>query len=237
MLKKLGAVIAVLWMAHGAVQAGDLPAYSFIHVQGQGTSYAVPDVGEIEFVVSINDADPERARVLVEERLLAVRELMTKYAVPEGDITVRDVRREMPKGEPAPAPSYLLKCNVRIVVKTIASWKDIVTGLLAMPNLDDFGVSFDRSDRAAIETQLMQDALKNARKKAADIAAGVGRKLGPASGVSMGQIRNLSRAMGLTEVDYPRDQGARNVTSDRDSLGTISVIRMGQSADVLYRLK
>lgn len=236
MLKKV-AVAAVLCLAQGAVGAADLPAYPFVHVQGQGMTYAVPDVGEIEFEVSAIDADPQQARTLVEERLAAVRSLLATHAVPEENITVRDVRRDMPKGEPAAAPTYHLKCNVRIKVTTMASWKDIVLGLLSMPNLDEFGVAFDVSNRAEVERELMADAIKNARKKAADMAAGVGRKLGPAGGVSMGEIRNLSRAMGLTSADFQTHRPARDVSSDRASLATINVIRMGQSVDVIYQLK
>jgi uncharacterized protein YggE len=236
MLKRLG-LGALLWMAQGAVQAADLPAYPFVHVQGQGMSYAMPDVGEIEFEVSAVDADPERVRAVVEERLAAVRALLATHAVPEGDVAVRDVRRDMPKGDPAAAVTYLLKCNVRIKVTTMASWKQIVSGLLDMPNLDGFSVGFDVSDRTKIETGLMADAITNARKKAADIAAGLGRKLGPANGVSMGEIRNLSRSMGLAAIDYPAREGARNVSSDRDALLTIAMLRMGQSVNVIYQLK
>lgn len=236
MLGKIG-MTALLVLAQGAARAADLPAYPFVHVQGQGMSYAIPDVGEVEFEVSAVDGDPQQALTLVEERLAAVRALLATHAVPEGDVTVRDVRRDMVKGEPAAQQPYRLKCNVRIKVANLASWSSIVSGLLAMPNLDEFGVTFDLSDRTKIESDLLADAIRNARKRALDIAAGLGRKLGPANGVSMGEIRNLSRSMGLAALDYPQREGARNLKTDRASLLMIDVIRMGQPVNVIYRLQ
>lgn len=230
------ALAAVLCLVQGAVRAADLPAYPFVHVQGQGIAYAVPDVGEIEFEVSAIDADPRQARALVEERLAAVQALVTTHGVTQDNVTVRDVRRDMPKGEAA-APAYHLKANVRIKVTTITSWKEVVLGLLSMPHLDDFSVAFDVSNRAQVESELMADAIRNARKKAVGMAAGLGRKLGPAGGVSMGELRNLSRAMGLASSDFQTHRPASDVSSDRASLVTINVIRMGQSVDVLYQLK
>jgi uncharacterized protein YggE len=236
MIRKLG-VAAALCLAQALAQAADLPAYPFVHVNGQGAAYAMPEVGEVEFEVSVADADPERARALIDERLSAIRTLLATYSVPDGDVMVRDVRRDMVKGQAQ--ESYRLKCNVRIKVATLASWTAIVSGLLAMPELDEFGVSFDvaATTRAKLESELMAQALRDARKKAADIAAGIGRKLGPANGVSVGEVRNLSRAMGLTAVDFPRHASPGNVKRDRDGLLAIDTIRLGQQVNVIYQLK
>lgn len=236
MLRKI-AVALTLCMAQAIAQGADLPAYPFIHVQGSGMRYALPDVGEIDFEASVIDADPEQARVLLEARLAAVKALLATHAIAEDDFTVRDVRRDIPKGQPLP-DTYRLKASVRIKVRTLASWGKVVTGLLAMPNLDEFAVAFDITDRSKIEAELTAAALKNARTRATDIAAGVGRKLGPASGVSTGEVRNLSRMMGLAASESPlRSKSGADQVGDRNALSTINIIELRQTVDVLYSMK
>ncbi len=230
------AVVAILCLVQAAVQAADLPSYPFVHVTGSAMTYAMPDVGEIDLEVNVIDADPERARALLEERLAAVRALLATHGVPEGDVSTRDVRRDMPKGGPVP-DTYRLRCGVRIKVSVLASWSRIVGGLLSMPNLDEFSVAFDAVNRSQIEGELMAQALKNARRKAQDMAIGIGRKLGQASAVSSGEVRNVSRAMGLVATDFPRPVSSATVVTDRDSLAAISVLRMHQHVDVLFALK
>lgn len=235
---KMIIAVVTLWLAgwQPPAKAADLPSYPFVHVSGSAKAYAVPDIGEIEFEVSVDDSDPERARTLVEERLTAVRALLATHEVPDGDVAVRDIRRDMPKGESA-VQTYRLKCNVRIKVRLLASWAQVVTGLLAMPNLDEFGVAFDLTDRAKVEAELMAQALTDARRKGSNMANGVGRKLGLANGVSIGDVRNVSRALGLAAVDFERHQAAANVTSDRAGLAMISVLEFQQNVDVLFALK
>jgi hypothetical protein len=105
-----------------------------------------------------------------------------------------------------------------------------------MPNLDEFGASFDTTERNKVEADLLAEALRNARKRAEGIAAGVGRKLGAASGVTTGELRNVSRAMGMAASDMRPTPGVA-VVSDAASLRSVAVIKLLQPVDVIYSLK
>jgi uncharacterized protein YggE len=239
MLKKLTAV-AVLALLPLLASASQLPDYPFIHASGVASVYVPPDVGEIDFEISANHAEPEAARQVVEARVAEIRALVAGLALPPADVQIRDLRKELRKGESAQpgVVAYDIKCTVHIKVRDIGQWKALVSPLLNMPNLDGFMTGFDVSNREEVETGLTGEAIKAARRKAEAIAAGFGRKLGPVSGVSTGELRNVTRAMGMAATDPLRnDGGAGRNEYDRDSLLMVTLIRMAQSVDVIFRIK
>lgn len=239
MLKKIIAAAALTFVSFAA-SASQLPDYPFIHTSGNGFVYVAPDVGEIDFEISAHQADPEAARQVVEGRIAEVRALVAGLALPEADVEIRDVRKDIRKGE-AGQPGvvlYDIKCGVHIKVSDLSKWKALVSPLISMANIDGFMTGFDVSKREQVETELTGDAIKAARRKAEAIAAGFGRKLGPVSGVSAGDLKNLTRAMGLAATDQQRFTRAVGKSEyDRDSLLMINVMRMSQSVDVIFRIK
>lgn len=238
MLKKIILVASLLLPL--AASATDLPDYPFIHAGGTGFTYVAPDVGEIDFEVSAYQADPEAARQVVEGRIAEIRALVESVGLADGDVEIRDIRREIRKPDPAQpgVVQYDIKAGVHIKVTDLAKWRELVGPLIVMPNLDAFMTGFDTSKREQIEAGLTGAAVKNAQRKAEMIAAGFGRKLGPVNAVSAGDLKNLSRAMGFAGVEPARGRAA-NVRNggNREALLMVEVIKMSQSVDVIFRIK
>lgn len=238
MLNKILAGAVLVFVAFTA-SASQLPDYPFIHASGNGFVYVAPDVGEIDFEVSAHDADPAAARKVVEGRVAEVRALVAGLALPEGDVDIRDVRKDLRKGEAQTGgPQYDIKCSVHIKVRDIAKWKALVSPLIDMPNLDGFMTGFDVSKREEVETELTGEAIKSARRKAEAIAAGFGRKVGAVGGVSTGELKNMTRAMGLAATEPTRFNrpGGRG-EYDRDALLMVVMLKMSQSVDVIFHIK
>ncbi len=233
----LGAFLMwTMWLA----RAADLPAYPFVHVSGIAVSNVVPDVGEIDFEIVAFDAAPEQARAVVDSRLAEIRAMLEQRGLAITDLEVRDVRRELRKQDPPAQPGaeiYQVKCSVHIVMRSLTNWRDVVSALLNMPNLDGFGVAFDTSERQKIEMELLADAVKDARRKATGLMAGFGRKVGEVAGVTSGDLKNVSRAMGMAAVDsrsYAPSRGG--VETDRASLLMINSLKLAQPVDVIFRI-
>jgi uncharacterized protein YggE len=209
MLKKI--IVAALVLVPFAASASQLPDYPFIHASGNGFVYVAPDVGEIDFEISAHQADPEAARQVVEGRIAEVRALVAGLALPDADVEIRDVRKDIRKAEPSQpgVVQYDIRCVVHIKVGDLSKWKALVSPLINMANLDGFMTGFDTSKREQVETELTGDAIKAARRKAEAIATGFGRKLGPVSAVSAGDLKNLTRAMGLA-VTEPQPERVRS---------------------------
>lgn len=238
MLKKIiaVAVLAVPFIA----SASQLPDYPFIHASGNGMMYVAPDVGEVDFEISGQQDDPEAARKVVEGRVAELRALVAQLGLPEADVEIRDVRKEIRKGERAQPGVivYDVKCGVHIKVSDLSKWKALLSPLIDMPNVDGLMTGFDISKREQMEAELTAEAIKAARRRAEAMAAGFGRKLGAVSGVSTGDLKNVTRAMGLAVAEptrFTRTEG--RIQSDRDTLLMITVMRMSQSVDVIFRIK
>ena len=232
----LAAALSLVFLAPGQAGAAEFPDYAFIHTGGAGATYVAPDLGDIDFEVSVFNPDPVLARQAVEARLAQIRSLLAEASLPADDIDIRDVRRDIRKAEPG-VVAYDLKAGVHIKVKDLSKWKTLVGALIAMPDLDGFLVGFDSSRREQIEAELTAQALGNARRKAEAIAAGVGRKLGLASAVSTGDLKNVTRAVGLGGVQQAPYRNPVRADPDREGLLMIVPMKMSQSVDVIYRFK
>ena len=219
--------------------AAEFPNYPFVHTSGTGFVFVVPDLGEIDFEIMLSHADPESAHQAMEARIAEVRRVPASAGMADSSIEVREVRRDMGKANPAQprVAQYDLKCSIRIAVSDLSAWKAVMGPLIAMPDLSGFMVSFDASKRQQIETDLTAEALVNARRRADAIATGIGRKLGMASAVSTGELKNLSRTIGVSGVQGVMDRSPVRNDSTQEELLSIAAIRLSQSVDVIYRLK
>jgi uncharacterized protein YggE len=236
MIKKL-VLASIVVMCSFATQAAELPAYPFIHVSGSALVYVMPDMGEIDFEIAAQDADPAAALQLVTTRVAEVRALLQEAGVDSGSLEIRDMRKEMKKNEGG-APSYDIRCGVKVTLKDLSKWKAVVGPLLVKPNLDGFMTVLDTSERSKVELTLMTDAIKDARAKADTVAAGFGRKLGMVGGVSPGELKNLTRAMNLAPSEYyQRTKKGDENTADRTELLAVNLLKLGQSVDVIFKIK
>jgi uncharacterized protein YggE len=229
----LSSLFALLpFTVHGA----ELPAYPFIHVSAQGTVAVMPDIGEIYFEITAHDADPAVATQVVATRVAEVRALMLDAGVADDSVDIRDMRKDINKADPT-VVLYEIRCSVKLQVKDLSKWKAVVAPLLDKPNLDGFMTMFDTSQRAKVEAELMGEAIKVARRKADAIAAGFGRKVGPVSGVSNSELKNMTRAMNLAPSDYNQRGGERREATDRDNLLMVTLLKLAQPVDVIFRIK
>ena len=223
-----------------SVLASELPSYPFIHATGTAFSFVLPDLGEIDFDVSVFDPSPEAATLLVQTRITEVKALLVEQGLPEAaaGIEVRDVRKEIRKGaEQDPAnPQYLIKASVHINVADLSKWPAVMRPLLAMPNLDAFAVTFGATERIRLEEELMGEAVKDAQRKADAMARGFGKRVGAVAGISSDQLKNLGNAVGLVPSDRFQRANSRQRQNPDDML-MVTVMKMGQTVDAVFRIK
>lgn len=213
--------------------AADLPAYPFIHVDATGFTAAPPDIGQLDFEINAVHADPAQALRVMDERAAQIRAIVEQAGLSLDDVSVRDIRTEMTKGD---TPSYDMRAGVKIIVRDVSRWKALVEPILALPNLDGFMTAFDITSRAQIEDGLMADAIRQARRKADVMAAALGRKVLSVGGVSTGPIKNLARSMELAPSDY-REERRAGSQATRGELIAVTAIKLAQPVDVIFRLK
>ena len=126
---------------------------------------------------------------------------------------------------------------MHIVVRDLTKWRPIMLALLQKPNIDHMSTTFGKSDRLKVEQELTAAAIKDALRRADAMAAGVGKKVGAVTAMSSGQLRNLTKAVGLMPSDYYNTEGrAQGQTADKDFL-SVTVLRWTQTVDMIVRIK
>lgn len=238
MYKTIALVIA-LGATSVFANAAQLPAYPFVHVSGTGATSVLPDTGELDFEILAHDTDPAAARAVVDSRIAQVRSLAEGLGVDGANVEVRDVRKDVRKGADAAAvpPVYELRSGVHIKVTDLSKWAALVGPLLDMPNLDGFATSFDTSERDKVEAELIAQAMATAKRKALAMAKGAGMKLGAVTAVTNGDLKNLTRAMGLAPTDMRYSGSGTRSAYDRKDVLAIDIIKLAQPVDMIFRLK
>jgi uncharacterized protein YggE len=233
-MKRLS-VLAMLLLSLAA-RANELPAYPFVHVSGSAYLDVVPDQGSVDFELAARDPKVEPASAVVQQRAQELRTLTESLGIAAKDVDIDNPRAEWAKDGTA----YVVKVQVHINVRDLAKWAALVQPILGMQNVDGVMTAFDTSERTRIESELLVQALADAKRKAGVIAGGVGRKLGAVAGVSHGQVKNLTLSLGLVPADFrfnrDDDAGARTAKSAAEYL-TVNALKFEQGVDVLYRLK
>ncbi len=236
MLKRIAFILAMATFGATAA-AGELPNYPFVHATGYSMTVMMPDVGEIDFEINVTDASPEVAVTLMEARVAEVRAIMQEQSVPEGDIQIRNVRKGERRDANNLVVGVVLRSTVRVTVRDLTKWALVVQPILNMPNTDSFFTAFDINNREKVTDELMVEALRDARKKAANMAVGVGRKLGDASAVSAGQLKNITTAMGLAGSEQLGSRSTAKPSQTGKDFLMIEAQKFQQPADVIFRLK
>ena len=176
----------------------------------------------------------------MQTRITEIKALLVEQGLPEAaaGIEVRDVRKEIRKGaEQDPAnPQYLIKASVHINVADLSKWPAVMRPLLAMPNLDAFAVTFGATERIRLEEELMGEAVKDAQRKADAMARGFGKRVGAVAGISSDQLKNLGNAVGLVP-SYRYQRANSRQRQNPDDMLMVTVMKMGQTVDALFRIK
>lgn len=234
MFKRLAATLLLAAALPGL--AADLPTHPFIHVGASASLGVLPDTGEIDFEIVSAEADATAAWQQVTQQLEASRALFAGHGIAPQDVSVQDILRRPRKTEVAgdAPPQMDTRVAVNVTVRDLASWSAMVKALMAMQNIESLAVAFSRSDRDRIEAELVTQALANARTKAQNMARGIGAKLGPATGVSLGALKNLSNAMGM--ATEPNGRYADGGGEQPRDLSLVAAMTMVQGVDVIYRI-
>ncbi|MYM84896.1 DUF541 domain-containing protein [Duganella sp. FT50W] len=216
-------------------EAGDLPSYPFIHTGGSASLNVQPDIGEIDLELLSSEQDLNAAWTTVTTRLADIRALLNQQGMAETELVSQSISRTARKADASGVVQLDTRCALHVVVRDLSKWPALVNGLLQLPNVSDFAVSFSRSDREQIETQLVAEAVADARHKAATIGKGMGQQVGAVRGIALSPLKNLSNAFGLATADGYRGNTGRSGAGDNPTL--IASIKMVQSVDVLFAIK
>jgi uncharacterized protein YggE len=227
-------LFALLFWFFGAPSYGaEFPDYNFIHVTGEAYVHVPPDRGQIFFDLRIRDTDAATATARLEAQLNEIQQLVDTFPG-STFIDLGELKRDVMTGADQ-TELIVLRRNIRIDVDDLNLWKQVLSPLLLMPDLDKLSLFFDTSKREEVENQLAAEAGRNARSRADFLAKSFGRKVTFASAITEGQLKNLSSAIGLVTSNGTVNR-TKKMAQAVDTTDIIT-LRFTKSVDVIFRTK
>jgi uncharacterized protein YggE len=182
--------------------ATDIPDYPFIFVIGKAEIDTPPNIAVCTLTIRAIDQDPGRAESTVDGRLKSVLGILTANDVAPSDIESFNISKQIlstafTEKEPAEIRGYDLTRSLQFRVRQLTSLPAIEDGFIGSPNVEQVNCQFDRTDRAAIEADLLTKAIHSAKDQAEKLAEPLGRHVTSAEAVSQVPFDSIAGKLGL----------------------------------------
>ena len=231
----------------------DLPAFPFINVTGVATREVAPDLAKVSFTVTARDASFEVAANTVATQSQAALDLLTAGGIEPADIDAHNIakrvvfERESGAISSGPrrqgAPLYEVSRSIAVLVRTVAARPDLAMKLLRMPDVEDLEAHFDRTDRKALEAELLTEAAHDAERRAGLMAGGFGQHLGAVQAISQDPFEQVSDRFLRADTRYLyAESPTAGLTAGMHRVSAEQVlvpatIPLGTSVNAIYRLE
>lgn len=160
-----------------------------VTVTGSGTAMGTPDIAYVQLGVEIKDTSPSEAAAANADKMNAVVSAIKALGVADKDIRTANyniwIEQVYDKeGQPTGVVYYHVVNNVVVTVRDIHKVGELLEKAVVAGVNQVGGVSFSVSDPTALQREARDKAMADAKARAAQLAEGLGFKLGRVQSVS-----------------------------------------------------
>jgi uncharacterized protein YggE len=210
-----------------------LPSHPFVSTSGKAQLWMRPDIGEVKFEAGAQHVDAAAAAGRLQELSANAMQLLAEHGVQEADIEAYELEKKTVAVSGQDQPAYTMGRLIQARVRDLAQWPDLVAKLVEMDHITNISSTFDRIDSDDINTQLMEAAAGDARKRGASLAKAFGRKLGPVVAIARGPLDQVG-------APYLEQQPGRESRGTAPQTGKFTVpdsIPYSQTVNAIFILK
>jgi uncharacterized protein YggE len=240
--------LAFLLYVSGAV-AAEIPDYPFVFVVGKSDTDTPPNIATCSLTLRARDPDPGKAASVVEDRLKSVLATLKTNQIGPSDIESFNIEKQVLTDENSDNARAVIKGydvwrNLKFTVRQLKSLPPVEVALVRSSNVTNIGCRFDRTDRAAVEGDLLTKALRSARDEAGKLAEPLGRHVAAAVAISKVPFEGIGGSFGfgdnsaaMAKIDrmFKKSVGPDDLHSDE--LLVPSTIHMSVSVNVLFKME
>lgn len=174
--------VCVIMIFAQSVFAGDVPNFPYLIASGSAEIKVQPDSAKISFSVTEFNKDAKEASLKVFKQGQAVLAIAKELGIPKEQVTSSEYtkatkRKRDDHYNDLDILGYDVSQDYTIEINNIAQYSVLADQLLKLGNLENIRTSFDVSNRLVIEGDLLKQATKDAKKRANDLAEGMGVKV------------------------------------------------------------
>jgi len=228
--------------------AATIPDYPFVFVVGKANIDTPPNIATCTLTVRSIDQDAGKAESIVDARLKSVLATLTAKRVSANDIESFNINKQILTNEnlrnennekPAIIRGYDVSRSVKFTARQLDSLPAIESTLVGSPNIENINCQFDRTDRAAVEADLLTKAIHSARSQADKLAEPLGRHVTAAQAISRSPLDTIAGSFGLgggfAGSEYTNRMFKKSVSADE--LLVPSTIPMSATVNVLFKIE
>lgn len=154
-----------------------------VSVSGNGVVTIAPDTASVVVGVNIIEATLSSAQEKATTQMTAVLDALKKAGIAEKDIqtinySVNIIQSYDQNGTPGVIKGFQVSNQVSVTIRDISKLGSILDTVVAQGANAIYGISFSVGDPSTAASQARTLAVKNAKKKADELAAAAGMKVG-----------------------------------------------------------
>lgn len=239
--------LAVGLVLSASVFAEAIPDFPFLMADGNAEIQVKPDIAKIAFSITEFNKDSREAVAVVAKRAQTIVDLAKKLGIEQEYINSAEYnkstkRKQNEHYENLEILGYEVSQYFTIEVKNISLYSPLIDQLISSQNVEDIRTVFSVSNKAEIDRDLLRQATTNAKRKASDLAEGMGVKLGQVFAVS--QDRHFASVEAVFGI-YPADGAPAFIPppslklsdSVSSSMFVPKSIEFSKSVSVIFKIK
>jgi uncharacterized protein YggE len=225
--------------------ATDIPDYPFVFVVGKADLDTPPDIATCTLTLRSVDRDSSKAELMVDERLKSVLVTLSAKHIAPSDIESFNINKQILVNDnsnkgPAVIRGYDISRSLKFTARQLDSLPAIESSLVGSPNVENINCRFDRTDRSALEADLLTKAIRSAREEADKLSGPLGRHVVAAVAVSKSPFDSIAASLGLSD-QYAQfagmDRMFKRVVASNDELLVPSTIQISAKVNVLFKME
>lgn len=238
MYKKLITFVFLALIISPLSIGAELPTVPFVVAKGEANMEVPPDKATIKLQVVAFEKESEAAVAIVQQQVTRVLEVLVGYEIPDAAITSfslrKDVERARQDYRDLEILGYYVSRRITVEVNDLSRFGDLVAALAEIDNVSSLDANFEIKDRVDIEAQLTREAADDAKRKAKNMADGMGVSIGNVYAISETEFRLDRTIFGLGQRLYA-DMAVSSPYADTVFLPTTINIR--QSLSVIFEIE
>lgn len=236
-----------LLLCASSALAGEIPDYPFVFVVGKADTETPPNIATCSLTLRAREQSADMAASIVEDRLKTVLATLTANHVAPGDIESFNIQKQVLTNENEAAKQavitgYDVWRSLKFTARKLESIAPVEASLVKSANIVDISCQFDRTDRSAIEAELLTKALHTARNEADKMAEPLGRHVTAVVALSKVPFDSMGASFGFgdrfTEMtDRMFKRSASPGVLQGDDLLVPSTIHVSVSVNTLFKME
>lgn len=222
--------------------ASPIPDFPFVTVTGQSTKQVAPDSATLSFSITTFDQSAEVANAQLSQASAKVLALLKANGVSDEQVTAYELeksekRKRDDNYNELEILGYDLNRRFEVRLSSLKQYPALLSQLYAADYVHNLNSAFDTSQRDAVETALISAAAAQARKKAEQMAEGLGVKIHSVFAFNdEGSFNSFFATFGVTDSTSVNLEVSASRSGSAQQVLVPQFIEISKTVNVIYKI-